>query len=459
MANQALLDLILQKRARGASDDDIRRAAAVKGWSELDITGAFAALKLSEIPQTGARTEGELWTRRKGTRNNILAGILFVLILGGGMYIVVSQKDLLSNLFVPSNARVSSATNTAQTRGNSIPYAYTGYAPFYPTPNAPLTSAKSSTGMLVQQTVTTSAIQDAPVTTNTASAAPTPDPFPLAPVIWPTPVPDPTPVAPAPTVPPPTPNLWKEVGTSLTAYDCGGGRQWTLQSAHQTWSFATAASLPLGVLNLDRFILKPGDVWSGDLANDIAKERTECSDSRTNRIAYDQEYWLSFNVLYHSTVWPPDAVTILGQVHEGCSSGYPVFAFNIEKSGLQLRYSTAPACGGTSVITKAWSDPSVEENRWYHYVVEFRINSHNDTTGLIKLWRDGSLVYDGEGINLSYGDDPSLSYWKMGAYRYASSRTDCILYSDVEGPTTGDLSGRVASPLPTPDSLYLASCP
>jgi DNA repair protein RadC len=49
MADQELLNLILVERAKGVSDDDIKKHLLKKKWSIEDITGALARSHIQDI--------------------------------------------------------------------------------------------------------------------------------------------------------------------------------------------------------------------------------------------------------------------------------------------------------------------------------------------------------------------------------------------------------------------------
>ena len=110
---------------------------------------------------------------------------------------------------------------------------------------------------------------------------------------------------------------------------------------------------------------------------------------------------------------PPIAVELLG-----------------EKLSLVMRYCPSnldPTNGaGNLTLTRLWTDTqNIVRGDWYN--IQLQVYSMNDSTGYVRLWRNGTQVVNYNGpVGYGYGN-----YWCYGLYRAATTTTIACKYQNM----------------------------
>ncbi len=131
MADQNLLDFIIEQSAHGTAEADIRTKALSKGWSEGDVNGGLATFHLRNNPLRKLTGSDEVVSSKKAfpLYQSILAGVILVGI-GAGLYsyrstlqytasslwsnIVGTSTPLSKEMFIPfAHDPVAGVSNTA----------------------------------------------------------------------------------------------------------------------------------------------------------------------------------------------------------------------------------------------------------------------------------------------------------------------------------------------------------
>ena len=70
-------------------------------------------------------------------------------------------------------------------------------------------------------------------------------------------------------------------------------------------------------------------------------------------------------------------------------SGSPPVAFDIKDDGTGANHFVMDVChDGCAAVATAWDGPTIEPDRWYHFVVH-KAFSRSDYAGMVQLWLDG----------------------------------------------------------------------
>jgi len=108
MANPQLLDYVRQQLTTGVSEEEIRKALAGQQWSEQEVTGAFAVVKLEglqQIPpaivpspdvQSGISGASTMWTKTIPRTNSVFMVVTLGLVLGLDLVILIQSPSLFA---------------------------------------------------------------------------------------------------------------------------------------------------------------------------------------------------------------------------------------------------------------------------------------------------------------------------------------------------------------------------
>lgn len=208
--------------------------------------------------------------------------------------------------------------------------------------------------------------------------------------------------------------------------------------------------------SLVHFKAVPGEHAAGDASGD----RSELTNFNTQR-ANGTECWGAWSVMVEPISaeypsWDNTSVMHLGQVHNE-DSGSPPIAFVLTADS-SLAVLTRSGTSVSEVTTTRYTDSNFRRGSVYHVVMNFKTGPTGD--GFIKVWINGTLVYDSTvlnpaGIAIGY-TDKSFTYWKFGVYRSGAGSTGNIgaYYWNMDFDTS-DKSARITNPgVLDPGSVY-----
>ncbi|TYL92023.1 hypothetical protein FXB40_26625 [Bradyrhizobium rifense] len=211
------------------------------------------------------------------------------------------------------------------------------------------------------------------------------------------------------------------------------GTPYAVESAGSKWGIRQKS---VGAIDITRFEVRAGDIWSEDRASGENKERSEF-DGYKRRFEYGSDVWGAYSFLVEPGPEYQSDWTAISQMH-----GSKIRPFHMHfKLGRLTIYceSSGPHSG---LQTSTIYSEMLSRNEWHHVVFHLREGVPN---GRFEFWLDGRKAVDFSGM---IGAPGNQAYWKFGIYRgYGPIATPlAIQFANMEiGPT--ELLSRVATPL------------
>jgi hypothetical protein len=212
------------------------------------------------------------------------------------------------------------------------------------------------------------------------------------------------------------------------------GTPYEAESSGTDWSIRRTSA---GAIDLVRFEVRAGDIWSEDRASGENKERSEL-DGYKRRYDYGSNVWGAYSFLIEPGAEYQSDWTAISQMH-----GSKIRPFHIHfKAGRLIVYSEALASRSGPQTSIRYNE-ILSRNEWHHVVFHLREGA---TDGQLEIWLDGKKAVDFSGMIGAVGNQ---AYWKFGIYRgYGPIATPlAIEFANMEVGTT-ELASRVATPLP-----------
>ncbi|OAF13581.1 hypothetical protein AYJ54_43405 [Bradyrhizobium centrolobii] len=206
------------------------------------------------------------------------------------------------------------------------------------------------------------------------------------------------------------------------------------ESSGTDWSIRRAAA---GAIDIMRFEVRAGDIWSEDRASGENKERSEL-DGYKRRFEYGSDVWGAYSFLIEPGAEYQSDWTAISQMH-----GSKIRPFHIHfKLGRLIVYSEAMGSPSGPQTSIRYNE-MLSRNEWHHVVFHLREGVPN---GKLEIWLDGKKAVDFSGMIGAAGNQ---AYWKYGIYRgYGPIATPfAIQFANMEVGTS-ELASRVATPLP-----------
>ncbi len=221
-----------------------------------------------------------------------------------------------------------------------------------------------------------------------------------------------------------------------------GGNDYVVQSGNKSWSASRNAEHP----ELVRFEVQHGDTWSVDRGVRPPKERSELEGRK--RFDEGTDIWISYSMLIEGGAPSTAKAALLGQLHHvdgslGTTAPYSVWLNRGGRLSIEVWASGEdplvhnPMGSSTTIFSR----PSIERDRWYHFVHHVRFG--HDGTGFAQVWIDGVQVAQFSG-RLGY---VGQYYWKFGIYREAAPEQLGVQYANME-VRRESLADRIAQPKP-----------
>ena len=213
---------------------------------------------------------------------------------------------------------------------------------------------------------------------------------------------------------------------------------------------AHAISLPSnGIKNFQKFEVRSGDVWSGDVGN--SKERAELYTNAT-KFSFNQDYWgaWSFNLDFGDDI-TGNSLFIIGQFHQTPDAGdatiSPMFDVSLATSSastLQVRTRTSQVdpIVASPTPTTHYTTP-IDRFTWHDVVMRINFDPADPGTGLLDFYLNGTQVVAYTGP-IGYVDAVG-PYFKWGIYSGTASYTRKVKYANMQWGTAS-LASVVASP-------------
>ncbi|WFU79145.1 heparin lyase I family protein [Bradyrhizobium sp. CIAT3101] len=204
------------------------------------------------------------------------------------------------------------------------------------------------------------------------------------------------------------------------------------ESVGSDWSIRRASA---GAIDIVRFEVRAGDIWSEDRASGENKERSEL-DGYKRRFEYGSDVWGAYSFLIEPGADYQSDWTAISQMH-----GSKIRPFHLHfKLGRLVIYAEAL---GTRSQTSTLYNGTLSRNEWHHLVFHLR---EGVPDGQLEIWLDGKKAVDFSGM---IGAPGNQAYWKYGIYRgYGPISTPlAIQFANMEVGTS-ELSSRVTAPLP-----------
>jgi hypothetical protein len=252
----------------------------------------------------------------------------------------------------------------------------------------------------------------------------------------------------------PTPDVTNFVATNGSNINVGPW-QWGTQNASQPWSITNPDTQTLV------FQVRSGDHWPPDASNNPPEpERSEISNNTI------WSYGTEINVSYNFMITGADTTgsgtgtlgMTIGQFHNddaGCSVALsgpcmtsPTLEIDLQPGDYMstfIGYLTASAqpsnstfygnytifnnTGGTAIsYAQIYADTNkIVRGHNYSMKIDAKLTGPGDTSGFVKVWRDGVLVANTSGqIGFGYG-----TYFKYGEYRYPITLTETAQYQNM----------------------------
>lgn len=135
--------------------------------------------------------------------------------------------------------------------------------------------------------------------------------------------------------------------------------------------------------------------------------------------------WYSFAIYFPTADYQYDSKDeVISQWHQG-GGLTPALCWRTKQNKLFLR-----------IMGNIWIDfGTLQKDEWHTYVMEVQHSS--TSSGLIKVWKDDSLVLNRSGQNMyAVGGSTSNPYWKLGIYKSGWNNNDTtdtkkrVLYYD-----------------------------
>ena len=196
------------------------------------------------------------------------------------------------------------------------------------------------------------------------------------------------------------------------------GDRYEVQNSNKKWSIKSPNEHSL------RFEVRPGDQWPSDPPT---KERSEISGFEL--FDRDQIVTVSYDMKIKDGAKNKADWMALGQFHSDDPTSSPPVAVEMigERMAFNLRYS-----GKTS--SKYLYKDSEPIKRGEYYSIKIEANFENNSSGFLKIWRDGDLLVNYKGP-VGYGDDV---YWKMGIYRDEFDERFAVKYTNISIKSRAD---------------------
>ncbi len=219
-----------------------------------------------------------------------------------------------------------------------------------------------------------------------------------------------------------------------------GGDDYAIESANRGWSAGKAVGFP----EVTRFELRHGDTWSEDRGRRPPKERSELDGRK--RFDEESDIWISYSMLIESGPVSTAKSLLLGQLHHvddsiGTTAPYGVWLNRGDRLSIETWASAEDPLlhNPMGPSTTIFSRPSIERDRWHHFVHHVRFG--HDGNGTAQVWIDGVEVAHYSG-RLGY---VGQYYWKFGIYRDAALEPLAVQYANME-VSHDSLAARIAQP-------------
>ncbi len=236
------------------------------------------------------------------------------------------------------------------------------------------------------------------------------------------------------------------------------GRSYRAQSPDQAHSLAAVADP--NTPTYTRHELRSGDQWINDATN-YTDNRQRCEVRHIGFIPSETDAWIARSVRVTASTWKLNGYNIITQFNQDPetingvreASGQNPLAIQIENGIFEVYYRgdtarfTDTRPNAVTAYTKDWT-PHL--GQWAHLVMHVRF-SKATANGVLGVWLNGAQVVNLSNIVIGFNNENTVGpYVKFGIYR--SGHTDPIVveWANHELSTTGSLSGRITSPLPTP---------
>jgi lysophospholipase L1-like esterase len=206
--------------------------------------------------------------------------------------------------------------------------------------------------------------------------------------------------------------------------------------------------------NRFRSEVRQGDTWSGDIAANPPRNRSEFAQQNPTLPVTGTDFWssLAFKI---ATDAPSEAVWMtLMQIHSSIDSVPAMIAPYLYGSNLTIETASATSTDGSgAVAVQRHTVANLQRLQWHNLVM--RVRGGVGGAGQLQAWLNGTELFNLTSIDLGYPNIVGYQpYMKFGLYRRATTlaaapvtQTFAAEYANIE-IGTASLLARVSSPLP-----------